>query len=254
MLAKAGRGIVLLGGGACSRTIVYLDPKEDFTMARSRRFLAAGAVGVAAVALIAASSSVTGAYFTDSKDGSINASTGVVQVNPTSSLTLNFTNLLPGEFQTNRVTYTAAGSGGEDIWLVFNDVANNVNFLSGASQPGPAPLGGFGHFALNSAAGSFSSWNLASGASQCVTDGNGHGGSDVEGTKANPVPYCPVPKAIMLSNNLKYGDTGYADITFGFTKRLTAPQGSTPGDIAPYKIVATQHGILPGDANNVAGN
>ena len=223
-------------------------------MAKSRKLLTVGALGVAAAALIATGSGVTGAYFTESHDGSIKASTGVVRVDPTSSLNLNFTNLLPGKFDTQRVTYTANGSGIEDIWLVFSDVDVEHNFLSGAPRIGAAPLGGFGHFALKSDAGSFSSWNLASGASPCSTNGNGHGGSDVEGTKANPVPFCPVPKFILLSNNLSAGETGYADITFGFTKRLTAPQGSPLGEIAPYKIVATQDGILPGDPNNVAGN
>jgi hypothetical protein len=222
-------------------------------MARSRKLLTVGALGAAVVALVA-STSVTGAYFTDSKDGSIKASTGLVQVNPTSSLNLDFTKLLPGKFDTQTVTYTANGSGIEDIWLVFTDVAVEANFLSGAPRLGPAPLGGFGHFALKSNAGSFSSWNLASGASPCTTDDNGHGGSDVEGTKANPVPYCPVPKAILLSNNLRAGDTGYADITFGFTKRLVLGQNSPLGEIAPYKIVATQDGILPSDLNNVDGN
>jgi hypothetical protein len=222
-------------------------------MARSRKLLTVGALGAAAVALVA-STTVTGAYFTDSHDGSIKASTGVVHVNPTSDLNLNFSGLLPGEFQTKTVTYTASGSGVEDIWLVFDDVTADKNFLSAVPAPGPAPLGGYGHFALASDAGSFTSWNLASGASPCYTDANGHGGTNVEGTKASPVPFCPVPKAILLSNNLSSGDTGHADITFGFTKRLTGPQGGPLGEIAPYKIVATQDGILPGDLNNVAGN
>jgi hypothetical protein len=222
-------------------------------MARSRKLLTVGALGAATVALVA-STTVTGAYFTDSHNGSMKASTGSVLVNPTSSLNLNFTDLLPGEFQTKTVTYTASGSGVEDIWLVFDDVAVEANFLSGAPRLGAAPLGGYGHFALASDAGSFTSWNLASGASPCYTDANGHGGTNVEGTKANPVDFCPVPKAILLSNNLSFGDTGHADITFGFTKRLTGPQSGPLGEIAPYKIVATQDGILPTDLNNTAGN
>jgi hypothetical protein len=225
-------------------------------MARSRKFLTVGALGVAAVALVAAGAGTTGAYFTDSHGGTINASTGSVVVNPTSSLDLNFTNLLPGEFQTNRVTYTAAGTGSEDIWLVFTTpVTDTTNFLSAPAASGPAPLGSYGHFALASNAGSFTSYNLASNragdtSTPCGVDTQGHGGSEAQATPGHPVPYCPVPQAILLSNNLTYGQEGYADVTFGFTNKLTSPQGSAAADIAPYKIVATQHGILPSDPNN----
>ena len=70
----------------------------------------AGFIGAlcASGALVAASVSGTGAYFTDSHNGSINAGTGHIKVDVTpADGNLNFDNLLPGEYQTQRVTYTA---------------------------------------------------------------------------------------------------------------------------------------------------
>ena len=46
------------------------------------------------------------------------------------------------------------------------------------------------------------------------------------------------------------GDAGYADVSFGFTKLLTAPQATNLGTIENYQIVATQHGIRPDDPAN----
>jgi hypothetical protein len=68
--------------------------------------------------LVGMAVSGTGAYFTDSHDGAINASTGHVKVN-VSDTTLNFANLLPGEPKTVNVDYVANGTGNEDIWLVL---------------------------------------------------------------------------------------------------------------------------------------
>lgn len=217
-------------------------------MARFRKALTAGALGAATFALIAAASSTTGAYFTDSHGGTINASTGVVKVNA-GDLTLNFADTLPGVFQTKDVTYTAAGTSAEDIWLVLPTDGSAVAFTGGS---GSAALGRYGHFALTSPAGSFTSYNLTSGASPCPVSANGHGGSDAQSAVLTdpPPPYCPVPNAILLSSNLTSGQTGTAKVTFGFTKFLKGGQGSTLGLVAPFKIVATQHGILPSDPNN----
>ena len=235
-------------------------------MAKSRKLLTVGALGVAAAALIATGSGVTGAYFTDSHSGSINASTGGVTVT-TSALTLNFTNLLPGEFKSQPVTYTAGGSGAEDIWLVFpTPMTSATAILNGQKgTPGADPaLGRYGHFAVTSPAGNFTSYNLTAAAvlggdDSCTADLNGHGGSDTQATSANNldptsyVDYCPVPNAILLSDNLTAGQSGTANITFGYTKlyKADAAQNVAIKEIAPFSIVATQHGILPTDVNNV---
>jgi hypothetical protein len=209
----------------------------------------------ASAALVGVAVQGTGAYFTDSHNGSVNASTGTVKVN-VSDLTLNFTNLLPGEFQTNNVNYTAAGTGAQDIWLVLPTDGSAVAFNGG---PGSAALGRYGHFAVSAPAGAFTSYNLSSGGTStdvCGVDGNGHGGSNQQATSTNNsdpgsyVPYCAVPGAILLSSNLNYGESGTAAVTFGFTKVLKGGQGGPLGPVAPFKIVATQHGIAPNDVNN----
>ena len=257
MLAAAINGIVLLGGGTCSRISAYVDPKEDFTMARSRKFLAAGAAGVAAVALIAASTSVTGAYFSDSHNGAINASTGAIKVNTDpADLALNFTKLLPGDFQTVPVTYQAVGTAAEDIWLVLPTDGTAIRFNGGS---GTAGLGRYGHFAVASNAGSFTSFNLGSGTPStdvpCATDGYGHGGSAAQAADKTDysVAVCPVPNAILLGSNVAYGETQTAQITFGYTKlsRADDAQNAPLSQVAQFRIVATQHGILPTDTNNV---
>jgi hypothetical protein len=228
-------------------------------MARSRKFLTVGALGVAAIALIAAGAGSTGAYFTDSHPGTINASAGSIKVNVSpADLALNFTGLLPEAFQTQDVTYQAVGSVAEDIWLVLptDGTAAYLNGTPGNPAPGAPPLGRYGHFAVVGPAGSFTSYNLATdpttpSTASCGVDTNGFGGSNAQVVdKTTILPYCPVPNAILLSSNANPGDTGVAHITFGYTKLLKGPQASPVGLVANFKIVATQHGILPSDPNN----
>lgn len=238
-------------------------------MARSRKFLAAGAVGVAAVALIAATSSVTGAYLTDSHPGTINASNGAVLVD-TAGMTMNFDKLLPGDFKTEHVSYTARGSEAEDVWLVFptDGSADRLNGAAGGNVPtgrADLALGRYGHIAVKDAAGTllFRSYNLAANrigdvSAPCFVDKFGVGGSDAQAATAGSapadiIPYCPVPNAIRIGSSVAPGVNTTADITFGFTKLLkgpNVPNGPT-GVVADFKIVATQVGILPSDPNNV---
>jgi hypothetical protein len=236
-------------------------------MARIRKALTATALGAAAFALIAAAAGTTGAYFSDSHDGSINASTGAVQVD-VGNTTLNFSKLLPGQFQTKTVSYTAQGSEAEDIWLVFptDGKADLLNGKAGGDSANSRPdlaLGRYGHFAVKDASGAtlFTSFNLASNrigdttSVPCYVDAQGHGGSSVEAAtrESEPKPpYCPVPTAILIGSSVAPGVATSADITFGFTKLQRDPaQQSLPAfTAAPFKIVATQVGILPTDPNN----
>jgi hypothetical protein len=213
-----------------------------------------GALGASAV-LVGAAVQGTGAYFTDSHNGSVNAGTGDVKVN-TSDLTLNFTSLLPGEFKTNNVDYTAAGTGPEDIWLVLPTDGSAVAFNGG---PGSNSLGRYGHFAVSAPGGDFTSYNLTSPGTStdvCGVDANGHGGSNQQATSHNNsdpgsyVPYCPVPGAILLQSGLTYGQSGTAAVTFGYTKILKSGQDAPTALVAPFKIVATQAGVRPDDVNN----
>ncbi len=43
------------------------------------------------------------------------------------------------------------------------------------------------------------------------------------------------------------GDSGHANLTFGFTPKLSGGQGSDVAPLEAYQIVATQHGISPVD-------
>jgi hypothetical protein len=215
----------------------------------------------ASAALVGAAATGTGAYFTDSHDGAINAGTGHIKVD-VANLQLNFNNLLPGEYKTNGIDYAAHPSDGtEDIWLVFPDSPASDAFIH-TPRSGPTPLGRYGHFGVTSSGGaSFVSSNLSldpagSGtyntADSCHIDANGEGGSNK--TAANPsdltVPYCSPMHAILLQSGMHDGDVGHADVTFGFTKILTDPQDAPTLPVVSYKIVATQHGVRPDDPSN----
>jgi hypothetical protein len=222
----------------------------------------AGFIGAlcASGALVAASVSGTGAYFTDSHNGSINAGTGHIKVDVTpADGNLNFDNLLPGEYQTQRVTYTAhPSSGTEDIWLVFPNAGNDGDAFISHPASGATPLGRYGHFGVTSSGGaSFQSSNLAlstsgyNGTDSCTIDANGEGGSSqTASSTSDPVPYCAPMGAILLQSGMGDGAYGTADLTFGFTKLLKSGQDSGRHALESYKIVATQHGIRPDDQNN----
>jgi hypothetical protein len=215
-------------------------------------------------ALVGISVSGTGAYFTDSHDGSINATSGhlKVAVSPQSGA-LNFSQLLPGEYQKQTITYTANVTGHEDVWLVFPDHGSDA--FSMTPQDGPVPLGRYGHLNISSTNGaSFVSNNLASPGTgshagpSCTVDPNGEGGSSQEAANQadHSVPFCPAPGAILLASNLANGQGGTATVEFGYTKLLKSldGNGNSTEDVTapavPFQIVATQHGISPTDENN----
>lgn len=204
----------------------------------------------ASAALVSLSVSGTGAYFSDSHDGTINASTGQIKIDTTDG-NLNFTDLLPGEYQTKTVNYTARPRGGtEDVWLVFPNYGQAGDAFTSHPAAGPTPLGRYGHFAVSSTGGaSFTSYNLTlspsgqNSADSCSIDGNGEGGSN---DSSNDALYCAPAHAILLQSNMAAGDAGSVDLTFGFTPRISnASQNAPLGQVEQYKIVATQHGISP---------
>ncbi len=218
-----------------------------------------GAIGASAV-LVGAATNGTGAYFTESHSGAINASTGGVHV-ATTNLSLDFAQLLPGEFQSRQIGYTSTGSGLQDIWLVLptDGTADSLNGIPGTPS-GTAALGRYGHFAVTGPDGSFTSYNLATAGTgthsgpTCSTDSYGRGGSEAQAATRTDysTPFCPVPNAILLSYGIASGASANATITFGFTKLIhAAGQEDSPlAPLAQFKIVATQHGINPSDPNN----
>jgi hypothetical protein len=222
-----------------------------------------GALGVSA-GLVGLAAQGTGAYFTDSKDGGINAGTGHIKVDVApDGLQLNMGSLLPGEFGTKTVTYYAhpSGDSSEDIWLVFpTDGSADAFIAPPSSDPAsPTPLGRYGHFSVASTGGaSFVSNNLArdpagyNTGSSCGIDGNGWGGSSAAAANRDDrtVPYCAPMTAILLQSGMHDGDSGHADLEFGFTKLLKGPQDGVESPVVKFQIVATQHGVRPEDPNN----
>jgi hypothetical protein len=220
-----------------------------------------GALGASAV-LVGAAVQGTGAYFTDSHNGSINASTGHVRVTVTpGNGNLNFTGLLPGDYQSKNVDYVAHGTGAEDIWLVFPSDGSAEAFVGAPDDSYGGGLGRYGHFAVSSTNGaSFTSYNLSNerttdnvAGPNCSVDANGEGGSNAAAADRSDysVPYCAPRNAILLASGLNNGDSGTATFTFGYTPLMNNPaqQDSGPQTVA-YKIVATQHGIRPDNPNN----
>lgn len=215
-----------------------------------------GAVG-ATVALIGAAVSTTGAYFTDAKDGSMSATTGNVKID-TSDTTLAFQGLRPTEYKTQKVDFANTGTGKQDIWFVIPS-GQDSNLYQGMDSN--TALGRFGHFRLTSSGGAgFVSNNLRTGPadsrSVCGVNGNGSGGSETEATTTNNtdngsyVDYCPVPKAILLQQNVSPGEGGSMTVEFGLTKVAKNGYANAAFTLGRYKIVATQPGIRPDDVNN----
>lgn len=214
------------------------------------------------VALAGFAASSTGAYFSETKDGTISGSRGRVHLE-TSDLSLDFSNLLPGEYQTKPVGFTATGTGNEDIWLVLPAGQSDILNGEAGTPSGDAALGRYGHFQVDSPAGNFVSNNLAAAGTgehsgdSCAVDSLGHGGSDQEAVSRDDhlVPFCPAPTAILLASNLAPGQHQTANITFGITKISNrSDQEDLPllasNPAAHFQVVATQHGVRPDDPLN----
>jgi hypothetical protein len=207
--------------------------------------LAAGA------ALVGAAVTGTGAYFTDSQDGVISASTGHLRLNTTDT-NLSFDDLVPGEDKTRHIEYNVDASGKSDVWLVFDKTNLGYAQWTGAKGDSLFPAGGFGrygHFAVASNGGTlFQSWNLQNlpaGGSDAVCDvnANGHGAGRPATSRADTPPLCGVPTAIKLASNLSSGQRGTLSMTFGVTGRWQAQDITLPS--VPFKVVATQAGVHP---------
>ena len=222
----------------------------------------AGFVGTlgAGAALVATAATGTGAWFTDSEAGSMAASTGHLNVNLIDGhRNMSFQNLMPGDYQTDSVTYQVSQSGGaSDVWLVFDPANTQVAAFTGAPDSTVFPGGGmgrYGHFAVKSGNDTvFVSNNLAhpragsQPSESCSVDANGHGGSAAAPqSRDDLIPYCGVPYAIKLASGLANGATGTAKLEFGVTGRWTAQNVTLP--TVPFTIVATQAGHRPDAAN-----
>ncbi|MDO8108431.1 hypothetical protein Q6348_14635 [Isoptericola sp. b441] len=227
---------------------------STFTALRLGGFV--GTAGLTA-ALVGFAVSGTGAYFTDSADGTISSSSGHLTLSTTET-NLSFADLVPGTDKTQDVTYHVDTTGPADVWLVFDPETAGYQGFTGPKDEGAlvpdGGLGRYGHFAVSVGSDGplFQSYNLASApageSGGCPVDANGHGGSAQQATSPSDTPpYCGVPTAIKLSSNLTTGQGATVHVTFGLTGRQT--QQNQVEWTVPYKIVATQAGVRP-DAQN----
>jgi hypothetical protein len=216
-----------------------------------------GTLGASA-ALIGMAATNTGAYFTDSENGNLSASSGHLQVDKNSDYNLNFDNLVPGEYKTREVGYKTDSSTPEDIWLKFPAGVDYGKFTGAKNVPDPGGnnnvdgwadggLGRFGHFevARNDGTTVFSSWNLQNqpnGTSGCG-DSNGHGSNTPPADRDATPAYCGVPHYILLDSNVPSLTQAKFTMTFGATGRWTGQ--SLPVANVPFQVVATQHNVRP---------
>jgi len=223
---------------------------------RPARFIAfLATVGVAA-ALVGTAVQVTGAYFSDSKAGTITGTLGSIKVTTSGgsgadNLDFNFTNMLPGAPQTANGSYQNTGTSVEDVWIVFN----NAPALHALNN-----LGTYGEVHLASNATSiFDSANL----NDNLPPATGTCGP------FSPSGCWPLAQEYKLASNLGPTASGTFAFTFNYAAKLKGagaeggafncyPIDSGTGACTsatnglPYKIVATQPGVDPYNANNTS--
>ena len=231
-------------------------------MQRKKAIKLAGFIGAlaASATLVSISVSSTGAYFTDSKDGSLAANSGHLKLTGVSETNLNFADLMPGEDQTQTVNYNVDVSSGQvDLWMVFDTSSSGYGHFSGTKNVAYGPdsysdggMGRYGHFAVGAGTDTaFQSYNLqmaANPANNCsdgtVPGSDGRGGS---GVKSATNEECGVPGAIKLAGNLDNGASGTVHVTYGLSGKQTQ-QNQTEWTVG-YRLVATQAGHAPSDLN-----
>lgn len=213
----------------------------------------------ASAALVSVAATSTGAYFSDSKNGSISASSGHLTLNANqAAMNLNWANLMPGENRDKAIDYSVdVSSGGVDVWLVFDpSSAGYQAFTGGKGSPlaSDGGLGRYGYFKVADSNGgqAFVTGNLAYpdgtntwASGMCPTDTNGRGGSaDIADTVAEKPPWCGVPAKILLASDVASGHGGTVTMTFGLNGVLQTQQNQTEPSVG-FKLVATQHGQTP---------
>jgi hypothetical protein len=223
----------------------------------------------ASAALVASASGATGAYFNDTKAGTVGGTIGSIKVTTTSNggnasrgadgnLNFHFDNLLPGSPQNANVEYTNSGKNTEDVYLVFPNAAalHAVN-----------NMGTYGEVHVKSNGNAvFDSTNLNDSLDANLAD-DGHCSQTIDGCWA-------LPNVIKLGT-VEPGGQGTMDFSFGLaakwkntateeTQALCYPLvysgDGNPADQTctgtgqqyglPYEIVATQQGVSPSDALN----
>lgn len=206
-----------------------------------------GLLGVSALLtalLVYVAVSVTGAYFSETKQGEIKGTIGSIHIHTEggtgeNGLKFNFENLLPGEPQSATVEYRNTGANNQDVWVVFN----NAEALHALNN-----LGTYGEVTLSNGGGTiFHSTNL----NDNLPPASGTCGPFSE------AGCWPLQKKYKVGSNISPGAGGYFRFTFAYASKLknpaaeeqpwnTYPPEATPvGNGLPYQVVATQVGIEP---------
>jgi hypothetical protein len=172
----------------------------------------------------------TGAYFEDSKTGNtITGTMGSIQIEGhdgtgQNNLDAVFQNMLPGEAHSKTLRYSNTGLNNEDVYIQFDPTA-----LSALND-----LGTYGEVHVSSNGTEiFGSKNLNDNY-PCGTPGN-PGVPDL----------CALPAQLKLADNVEPGHTGSFAFSFTPGAKFKNNQGMPVLNL-PYTLVATQHGINPG--------
>jgi hypothetical protein len=205
-------------------------------MKKSTILRAGGFVGAAGltVALVGAGAASTGAYFTDTENGSIAGTMGSIKV-AASNTSISFTKMLPGETKSATANFANTGQNVQDVWVVFNE----TDLGNGSATAGINSLGTYGQVEVKSGgATKFYSANLNDNTSSCAP-----GAGD---------PACAaLPRAIKLADNVAPGAGSNFEFAFTPSAKFKNNQ-ELPIVSLRYKIVATQDGIAPTNALNNA--
>jgi hypothetical protein len=215
-----------------------------------------GTTLAALAALVIAATGMTGAYFSDTHQGTITGNLGSIKVNPSGGTgadgtDFTFANMLPGVPETATVQFENTGLNAEDVWLVFD----NATALSALNN-----LGTYGEVHVSNGHALFDSANLNDRTPTCGA--------------FSPSGCWPLPSRIKVASSVAPGSGGYVKFTFNYAGKLsnpaaegapfnaypvpagvwspTNPDGQYTVNAAdgtgaglPYQIVATQEGQTP---------
>lgn len=183
----------------------------------------------------------TGAFFSDSHNGTISGTVGSIKIvgsggTGPEGLNLSYDGLLPGAPQTQTIHYQNTGTSPEDVWVVFN----NADALHALND-----LGTYGEF------------HIAANGDQVFDSTNLNDNAANSCGPLSPAGCWPVPRANKVASNVAPGASGSIDLTFGYAGKLKTqspagggvwnayPVSAPTASGLPYQLVATQHGQTP---------
>lgn len=196
---------------------------------KKKWFIAFGATIAAAGLTTAMASGSTGAYFSQSRQGTIQGTYGSIHVDTdggtgADNLDETFTNILPGQENKFTIGYTNSGRNHESVYLVFNDPTANATLNT---------LGSYGeiHISANGVQ-KFDSANLNDRSSTCGA--------------FSPSGCWPLTPVFKLVDDLAPGARGTMTFSYTYAAKATTqtdegqPAVAFNGNGLPYQIVSTQ--------------